>query len=91
MPLAWTRVTGAQDQNLLDGDFERGKAALAAGALGARMIGGGFGGSVLAMLPGDPGAAAPVLAAVTAAYTVRDWAPPVFYSAVPSAGARRVA
>jgi len=66
-------------------------AALAAGALGARMIGGGFGGSVLAMLPGDPGAAAPVLAAVTAAYTVRDWAPPVFYSAVPSAGARRVA
>jgi galactokinase len=44
-------------------------AAVAAGALGARMIGGGFGGSVLALLPGPPSAdaAAPAAAAPSAA------------------------
>ena len=65
------------------------EAALSAGALGARMIGGGFGGSVLALVPTSP--AAPIRDAVTAAYAVRDWTPPEFYNAVPSTGAHRVA
>ena len=63
--------------------------ALSSGALGARMIGGGFGGSVLAMLPGAA-TADPIREAVTKAYAVRDWTPPEFYPAVPSAGARRL-
>ena len=72
-------------------------AALSAGALGARMIGGGFGGSVLAMIPaGDgagagAGAAALVREAVAKAFAARDWTPAEFYAAVPSAGARRLA
>jgi galactokinase len=76
-------------------------AALSAGALGARMIGGGFGGSVLAILSADPpppapsapapSAAAPIRAAVTAAFQARAWTPPEFYNAIPSAGARRLA
>jgi galactokinase len=77
------------------------EAALSAGALGARMIGGGFGGSVLALVPASPSsslsppaapdAAAPIRDAVTAAYAARDWTPPEFYNAVPSTGAHRVA
>jgi galactokinase len=83
------------------------EAVLSAGALGARMIGGGFGGSVLALLPGSPATAVPaapdaaappardavtpIRDAVIAAYAARDWTPPEFYDAVPSAGARRVA
>ncbi len=63
-------------------------AAVAAGALGARMIGGGFGGSVLALVPADP---APVRAAVTVAYARRGWRPPQFVDAAPADGARRVA
>jgi len=64
-------------------------AALSAGALGARMIGGGFGGSVLAMIPaGD--AAAPVREAVTKAFAARDWTPADCYAAIPSPGARRL-
>ena len=65
------------------------EAALSAGALGARMIGGGFGGSVLALVPTS--SAAPIRDAVTAAYAARHWTPPEFYNAVPSAGAHRVA
>jgi galactokinase len=63
-------------------------AAAAAGALGARMIGGGFGGSVLALVPADAG---PVRAAVTQAYARRGWPPPQFVEAAPAGGARRVA
>jgi galactokinase len=63
------------------------EAALSAGALGARMIGGGFGGSVLAMVSDD---AAPIREAVTGAFAAHSWAPPSFYDAVPSAGARRI-
>ena len=44
------------------------EAALAAGALGARMIGGGFGGSVLAVVPAEPGV---ICEAVTAAFARR--------------------
>jgi galactokinase len=68
------------------------EAALAAGALGARMIGGGFGGSVLVLLPG-PGLAGEgqarerVAAAVAAEFARRSWTPPDFIDATPSAGA----
>jgi len=62
--------------------------AMAAGAYGAKMIGGGFGGSVLALVPaGDAGA---VRAAVTETFTERGWTPPEFLDAVPSPAARRL-
>ncbi len=64
-------------------------AALAAGALGARMIGGGFGGSVLVLA--RPAAAGAVRAAVAEAFARRSWAGPAFLDAAPSASARRVA
>jgi galactokinase len=63
-------------------------AALAAGALGARMIGGGFGGSVLALA--RSAAAGPVRAAVAEAFARRSWAAPEFLAAAPSASARRL-
>jgi galactokinase len=63
-------------------------AAIAAGAYGAKMIGGGFGGSVLALIPVERVAA--VRAAVTEAFTVRDWTPPEFLDAIPSASAHRL-
>ena len=65
------------------------EAALAAGASGARMIGGGFGGSVLALAGSD--AAGAVRAAVAAAFAHRAWTAPEFLAATPSASARRVA
>ncbi len=64
-------------------------AALAAGALGARMIGGGFGGSVLALVPAD--GSAPVREAVTEAFAQHGWAAPDFLDADPSDHARRLA
>ncbi len=64
------------------------EAALAAGAFGARMMGGGFGGSVLALVPADGG---PVRDAITAAFARRAWTAPEFLAAVPSEGARRLA
>jgi galactokinase len=63
-------------------------AARAAGALGARMIGGGFGGSVLALVLQD--AVDPVLAAVAGAFADRSWTAPEFLAAAPSASARRL-
>jgi galactokinase len=64
------------------------EAALAAGAFGARMIGGGFGGSVLALVPGT--AADPVREAVTATFARQAWTAPEFLAAVPSESARRL-
>ena len=61
------------------------EAALAAGAFGARMMGGGFGGSVLALVPAT--AAGPVRGAVTAAFARRAWTAPEFLDAVPSESA----
>ncbi|GAA2251479.1 MULTISPECIES: galactokinase [Kitasatospora] len=65
------------------------EAAVAAGALGARMTGGGFGGSVIAL------AQAAILAgisdAVRAAFRSAGFASPFMFTAVPSAGARRMA
>ena len=70
------------------------EAAVAAGASGARMIGGGFGGSVLALVPaaaGGPGSdpgSDPVRDAVTAAFARHGWTAPEFLDAVPSGSAR---
>jgi galactokinase len=61
-------------------------AALAAGALGARMIGGGFGGSVLALVRSE----AAVRSAVAEAFGRRGWTAPEFLVAVPSDSARRI-
>ena len=58
------------------------------GALGARMTGGGFGGSAIALLPSD--AVGEVAVAVTAAFKENGWAPPGFLYAPASDGARRL-
>jgi galactokinase len=67
------------------------EAALAAGAAGARMIGGGFGGSVLALVPAaaDQGCG-PVRDALTAAFARHGWTAPEFLGAVPADSARQV-
>jgi galactokinase len=61
-------------------------AALAAGALGARMTGGGFGGSVVALVPDDVAAA--VEAGVASAFADRSLTAPVIRSVSPADGAR---
>jgi galactokinase len=61
--------------------------ALENGALGARMTGGGFGGSAIALLPTD--SVDPVAAAVASAFEDRGWQPPGLLTATPSPGARR--
>jgi len=63
------------------------EAAVAAGALGARMIGGGFGGSVLALVPADAGPA--VRGAIAEAFARHSWTAPEFIQTVPSSGASR--
>jgi len=65
------------------------EAALAAGALGARMMGGGFGGCVLALVPET--ASGPVRGAVSEAYARHGWTAPEFLDAAPSDHARRQA
>ena len=62
-------------------------AAVAAGALGARMIGGGFGGSVLVLA----GPGSEVRAAVSEEFAGRGWTAPEFLDATASDGARRAA
>ncbi|HEU5156386.1 MAG TPA: galactokinase [Streptosporangiaceae bacterium] len=64
------------------------EAAARAGARGGRMIGGGFGGSVIALVP-DARLAA-VRDEIGTAYAARGWAEPAFLEAVPSDGARRL-
>jgi galactokinase len=61
-------------------------AALAAGALGARMTGGGFGGSVIALVPDS--AADAVGVSVTEAFAARSLTLPVIRSVTPADGAR---
>jgi galactokinase len=63
-------------------------AAVAGGALGARMTGGGFGGSVIALLPRPQWQE--VLASVGAAFSGRRWLAPAFLEALPAAGAGRL-
>jgi galactokinase len=80
----------------LRGDFEVSwpqadvavEAANAGGALGARMTGGGFGGSVIALT--ETGRGADVQASVSRAFAAAGWAGPGFLGALPSAGARRL-
>lgn len=60
-------------------------AALEAGAYGARMTGGGFGGSIIALV--DAEAAETLVGAVEAAFADRGFERPVAFDATPSAGA----
>ncbi|MYR55620.1 galactokinase, partial [Streptomyces sp. SID625] len=62
--------------------------ALAAGALGARMTGGGFGGSAIVLA--EEGAVAALTEAVEAAFAEAGFTAPRVFEAVPSAGARRL-
>jgi len=61
--------------------------ALATGALGARMTGGGFGGSVIALLPTERVDAA--IQAVTGAFDAAGFGAPVSRNVAPAQGARR--
>ena len=64
------------------------EAAIDAGAAGARMTGGGFGGSVVALL--DAERAGPVRTAITRTFTRHGWLAPRYLDAIPSDGARRL-
>jgi len=64
-------------------------AATDAGALGARLVGGGFGGSAIALVEAERSAA--VAVAVTDAFGARGFGIPRIFPARPSAGARRSA
>jgi galactokinase len=61
--------------------------AIGAGALGARMTGGGFGGSAIALVPER--LASGVERAVANAYQRRGFREPAFFRATPAGGARR--
>ncbi|MFF7294269.1 galactokinase [Microbacterium sp. NPDC008134] len=63
------------------------EAALSAGALGARMTGGGFGGAAIALIEQD--AVATVSDAVTAAFAEAGFTAPHLFTVVPAAGAHR--
>jgi len=65
------------------------EAARASGAIGARMIGGGFGGSVLALAPATEVDA--ITRAVETEFGRRGWAAPRRWTVAPSAGLRQVA
>ena len=64
------------------------EAARGAGAHGARMTGGGFGGSAIALV--DAHAVEEVARAVAAAYAERGWEPPHFIRSLPGAPAGRL-
>jgi len=95
----WTRMGTAMDASheSLRVDYEVScveldvavEAARAAGALGARMTGGGFGGSAIALVPLD--LTEQVAGAVAAAARERGLREPAFHVAVPSASGERVA
>jgi galactokinase len=64
------------------------EAALSAGALGARMTGGGFGGSVIALTPARSAQA--VADAVESRFSLKGWQAPAIACVTPSQGARRL-
>jgi galactokinase len=64
-------------------------AAIGAGALGARMVGGGFGGSAIALVEADEASA--VADAVAEAFAASGFSAPRIFPATPSAGAHRLA
>lgn len=61
--------------------------AHAAGALGARMTGGGFGGSAIALVPRE--LVSHVQVAIDGAFAEHNYGQPVTFTVTPSAGARR--
>ena len=63
-------------------------AARRAGAFGARMTGGGFGGSAIALVPVD--AVAAVHASVETAFASQGWRPPRFVDGAAAGGARPI-
>jgi len=63
--------------------------AIEAGAYGAKMIGGGFGGSVLALIPADR--VTVVREALQASFANHDWTPPTFLEAIAAPAARQLA
>lgn len=65
------------------------EAARSAGAVGARMTGGGFGGSAIALTPAP--AEQQVRAAVGRAFAAAGYGPPEIFSVRPAAGAMRLA
>jgi galactokinase len=64
------------------------ESSLRSGAYGARMIGGGFGGSVIALV--DTEQADRLISAVKATFATASLAAPTAYSVAPSAGAHRL-
>jgi galactokinase len=63
------------------------EASLSAGAVGARMTGGGFGGAAIALIARD--AVAGVTDAVTSAFAASGFSAPTIFTVTPSAGAAR--
>ena len=63
------------------------EAARSAGALGARMTGGGFGGSSIALLPAD--AVADAERAIAAAFAERGWRAPASFAVTAGDSAHR--
>ncbi|MGN8552061.1 UNVERIFIED_CONTAM: galactokinase [Microbacterium sp. SLM126] len=63
------------------------EAALGAGAVGARMTGGGFGGAAIALVA--RGGVARLTDAVTAAFAASEFSAPTIFTVTPSAGAAR--
>ncbi|HSU34703.1 MAG TPA: galactokinase [Propionibacteriaceae bacterium] len=64
------------------------EAARDAGALGARMTGGGFGGCIIALVPA--GTAPDVARQISDRFAAADYGPPEYFIGHPSAGAARV-
>jgi galactokinase len=62
--------------------------ALAAGALGARMTGGGFGGCIIALV--ESAEAPAILTAIEKAFTENTFSTPTSLDATPSPGASRI-
>jgi galactokinase len=64
------------------------KTARASGALGARMTGGGFGGCIIALV--ELGNSERIGEAIVDSFAASGYGPPVYFTAVPSAGAQRL-
>jgi galactokinase len=62
--------------------------ARASGALGARMTGGGFGGCIIALV--RAGESEPIGGEIARSFRAAGYGPPVYFNAVPSAGAQRL-